>query len=139
MGWLISFIASAGAGLLSAMGFGGGGVFLLYLAWAGVPQLEAQGLNLALILPIGALGLWLHRKNGLIAMRAIWPILLGGLVGVWLGVLVAGLLSQALLRRCFGILVIFLGCRELYQGVQLGKKQGWVLWSGGKEKRPPFA
>lgn len=139
MGWLISFMASAGAGLLSAMGFGGGGVFLLYLAWAGVPQLEAQGLNLAFILPIGILGLWLHRKNGLIVRQAIWPILLGGLAGVWFGVAVAGMLSQVLLRRFWGILVILLGFRELYQGVHLGKKQGWVLWADSKEKTSPFA
>ena len=40
-----------------------------------------------MILPVGLLGLYFHRKNGLTDGKAAWPLLLGGLPGVLLGVL----------------------------------------------------
>ena len=40
-------------------------LLLLVLVWAGWPQLAAQGINLLMILPVGLLGLYFHRKNGL--------------------------------------------------------------------------
>ena len=67
--WMGAVLAGAAAGALGAMGLGGGGVLLLWLAFSGMDQLAAQGVNLFFILPVGAAGLWLHRKNGLVAWR----------------------------------------------------------------------
>ncbi len=42
--------------MIGAMGMGGGGVLLIYLtAFAHVPQLKAQGINLISFLPTGLL------------------------------------------------------------------------------------
>ena len=79
--WMGAVLAGAAAGALGAMGLGGGGVLLLWLAFSGMDQLAAQGVNLFFILPVGAAGLWLHRKNGLVAWRAALPMGVGGLAG----------------------------------------------------------
>ena len=80
-GWIGAVLAGAAAGALGAMGLGGGGVLLLWLAFSGMDQLAAQGVNLFFILPVGVAGLWLHRKNGLVAWRAALPMGVGGLAG----------------------------------------------------------
>ena len=111
-GLVSSLLPALAAGALGAMGLGGGGVLLLWLSFLGMGQLEAQGVNLFFILPVGVVGLWLHRKNGLIQMSAALPMALGGLVGLGLGVLLAGWLPEELLRRLFGGLICLMALRE---------------------------
>ena len=78
MSWVWIALASVVSGGLGAMGLGGGGILLLVLVWAGWPQLAAQGINLLMILPVGLLGLYFHRKNGLTDREAARPLLWGG-------------------------------------------------------------
>ena len=117
MSWFWIAIASVLSGTLGAMGLGGGGILLLVLVWAGWPQMTAQGINLLMILPVGLLGLYFHRKNGLTDGKAAWPLLLGGLPGVLLGVLLGTRLGENTLRACFGVLILLLAARELWLGV----------------------
>ena len=114
MSWFWIAIASVLSGTLGAMGLGGGGILLLVLVWAGWPQMTAQGINLLMILPVGLLGLYFHRKNGLTDGKAAWPLLLGGLPGVLLGVLLGTRLGENTLRACFGVLILLLAARELW-------------------------
>ena len=76
--------------------------------------MTAQGINLLMILPVGLLGLYFHRKNGLTDGKAAWPLLLGGLPGVLLGVLLGTRLGENTLRACFGVLILLLAARELW-------------------------
>ena len=125
MSWIWIAIASVLSGALGAMGLGGGGILLLVLVWAGWPQMTAQGINLLMILPVGLLGLYFHRKNGLTDGKAAWPLLLGGLPGVLLGVLLGTRLGENTLRACFGVLILLLAARELWLGVQAIRRDGW--------------
>ena len=125
MSWFWIAIASVLSGTLGAMGLGGGGILLLVLVWAGWPQMTAQGINLLMILPVGLLGLYFHRKNGLTDGKAAWPLLLGGLPGVLLGVLLGTRLGENILRTCFGVLILLLAARELWLGVQAIRRDGW--------------
>lgn len=121
-GWLGMTLAGFFAGALGAMGLGGGGVLLLWLALSGVEQLAAQGINLVFILPVGAVGLWLHRKNGLVAWRAALPMGLGGLLGLVVGVAVAGRLPGKALSRLFGLLIGAAAVREGWTAVTLFRR-----------------
>lgn len=125
--WVWIALASVVSGGLGAMGLGGGGILLLVLVWAGWPQLAAQGINLLMILPVGLLGLYFHRKNGLTDREAARPLLWGGLPGVGLGVLLGGHLGEDALRTCFGVLILLLAVRELWLGVQAIRRDGWRL------------
>ena len=104
-GWMGAVLAGAAAGALGAMGLGGGGVLLLWLAFSGMDQLAAQGVNLFFILPVGVAGLWLHRKNGLVAWRAALPMGVGGLAGLGAGVALAGRLPGTALSKLLGLLL----------------------------------
>ena len=128
MNWIAIAAASAAAGLLGAMGLGGGGVLLLYLTFIGTSQLAAQGINLVFILPVGLLGLWFHRKNGLVDLRLAQPMILGGILGVAAGSLAAGMLSEELLGRLFGGLILIIGLRELWSAWRIIQRQGWRLF-----------
>ena len=56
MGYLVVGVVSLLSGVTASMGLGGGFVLLIYLtAFANVPQMEAQLINLIFFLPIGAL------------------------------------------------------------------------------------
>lgn len=128
MNWIAIAAASAAAGLLGAMGLGGGGVLLLYLTFIGTSQLAAQGINLVFILPVGLLGLWFHRKNGLVDLRLAQPMILGGILGVAAGSLAAGMLSEELLGCLFGGLILIIGLRELWSAWRIIQRQGWRLF-----------
>lgn len=127
MSWVLIAAASVVSGALGAMGLGGGGILLLVLVWSGLPQMTAQGINLLMILPVGALGLYFHHKNGLTDGRTAFPILLGGLPSVLLGVLLGNHLGEDMLRTCFGGLILLLAVRELWLGFQTIRQEGWRL------------
>ena len=117
-------------------GLGGGGVLLLYLTFAGVSQLAAQGINLVFILPVGLLGLWFHRKNGLVDWPLAVPVILGGLLGVAAGSLGAGMLTEDLLGRLFGGLILAIGVRELWSARKILRENGWGLFIKKSDRKP---
>ncbi|MEG2073894.1 MAG: sulfite exporter TauE/SafE family protein [Angelakisella sp.] len=123
MDMLTLWIAAFGAGVLGAMGLGGGGILMLYLVTLELSQRAAQGINLLFILPVGLVGLWFHRKHGLLQARPLLPVLLGGIVGVLLGNLLAAYLCEPLLRRIFGLLILIIGAKELRSGIYLFKNE----------------
>lgn len=134
MGWVLIAAASIVSGALGAMGLGGGGILLLVLVWAGLPQMTAQGINLLMILPVGALGLYFHHRNGLTDGRTAFPILLGGLPSVLLGVLLGNRMGEDTLRTCFGVLVLLLAVRELWLGFQALRREGRRLTARQNKK-----
>ena len=115
-------LAAFCAGGLGAMGLGGGGVLLLWLALSGAEQLTAQGINLLFFLPVGAVGLWRRRKNGLVVLSAALPMALGGLLGLGLGTALAGWLPSGLLRKLFGLLIAGVAVREGWGAIRLAGK-----------------
>ena len=129
-GMLASLLPALAAGALGAMGLGGGGVLLLWLSLLGTDQLAAQGINLLFILPVGAVGLWLHRKNGLVVFSAALPMALGGLLGLGLGTALAGSLPGTVLRRLFGLLIAGVAVRE-------GREAARLLRRSRKKPGPP--
>lgn len=133
MSWAFVAAASVLSGALGAMGLGGGGILLLVLVSYGMPQMAAQGVNLLLILPVGLLGLFFHRKNGLTDLKSAWPLTLGGVPGVLLGFWLGERLSEAALRCCFGVLIAILALRELWLGIRLIRREGWHLLTPSQE------
>ena len=114
-GWLCAFAAGAATGVLSGFGVGGGTLLLVYMTLlAGVEQQAAQGINLLYFLPAGLLALPTHWKNDYIETRALVPAIAAGLVCAGLAAWLATAVATALLRRCFGIFLIFVGLWELF-------------------------
>ena len=111
-----AFLAGALTGVLSGFGVGGGTLLLIYLtAFAGVPQNIAQGVNLLYFLPTAAAALPAHVKNGFIERAALLPAILAGLVGTGAAAWVATAMDVALLHRCFGAFLLYVGASELFR------------------------
>ena len=115
MAWPISLLAGAVTGVLSGFGIGGGTLLLIYMtAWAGVPQTLAQGINLVYFVCCALPALISHWKNGLLEKKAVLWCTLAGVPSCILASLLASNLDVTLLRRIFGVFLLFIGCRELF-------------------------
>lgn len=107
------------AGILGAMGLGGGSVLVLYLTFfRELPQTEAQGINLLFFIPCAVWALIVYRKRRLIDFTAVLPIVLGGLIGVTVGNALLPILGGELLRKIFGVLLLFIGSSEIYAALK---------------------
>lgn len=122
--FLAASLAGLAAGVLGAMGLGGGAVLLLWLALSGVEQLAAQGINLTFFLPVAALSLILHRKNGLVRFAAALPMAAGGVAGLAAGVALAERLPGSALSKAFALLCGLIALREARDALRLLREKG---------------
>lgn len=112
---LFCCLAGFGSGVAASMGLGGGFVLLLLLALTETLSTREGGLlNLLFFLPIAAFSLWRHQKNGLVDQRPVKPAVLGGVLGVLAGFLLAPLLPEFFFRKAFALLSLVVGLRELF-------------------------
>ena len=111
---LLAFAVGLATGVLSGFGIGGGSLLMLYLtAASGMAQRSAAGLNLLYFIACAPAALYMHVKNRLIDKRAvIWCVLTGVPVSVAASLL-AGAVDVSLLRRLFGVFLLYVGVREL--------------------------
>ena len=108
---ITTHIAGFLSGMIGAMGMGGGGVLLIYLtAFAHVPQLKAQGINLISFLPTGLLATVIYAVK-----KQMWC---GGAVAAAGGYLLAKFIETALLSKIFAVFLVTFG---LYQLIFTGK------------------
>ncbi len=114
--WLIAALAGAVTGALSAFGVGGGSLLLIYLTgFAGLPQNLAQGINLLYFLPAAGASLPAHLKNGYVEKSVLLPAILTGLAGTALAAWAATAMDVEILRKCFGVFLLAIGARQLFQ------------------------
>ena len=107
MSWLIALLAGAATGVLSAFGIGGGSLLLIYLT-------ALAGINLLYFLPAAAAALPAHHKNGLLEKKTILPAILAGLVTSALAAWFSNGLDTGILRKLFGLFLLYIGLRELF-------------------------
>lgn len=109
MNWLWFMIAGLSAGILSGMGMGGGTVLIPILTLLlSVDQHAAQGVNMMAFLPGALLALWIHRRDGRLAIKQGVSLLLWGIVGAIGGAFIATCLSAEWLKKAFGVFLIVL-------------------------------
>ena len=114
---IVAFVVGLVTGILSGFGVGGGTLLMLYLTmFAGVQQYAAGGINLLYFIACAPAALWSHIKNGLIDRQAVlWCTLAGVPVSV-AAAFFAAQMDVSLLRRAFGVLLLYIGVRELRAG-----------------------
>lgn len=115
-GWIPALLVGTATGVLSGFGVGGGSLLLIYITnFAGLEQNLAQGINLLYFLPTAAVALPTHFKNGYIDKKSVLPAILAGLAGTALASWIATSLETELLRKCFGVFLLYIGLRELFR------------------------
>ena len=105
-----------GGALSGLVGIGGGVIIVPALTFFfGFNQKLAQGTTLALLVPpVGLLAAWSYYKAGYVDVRAAGLIIAGFVLGAWLGSLLAAAAPQAWLTKFFGVFLILLGLKMLW-------------------------
>lgn len=114
--WLLPLAVGFGTGILSAWGVGGGTLLLLIMTlFLGVDQTTAQGINLLYFLPTAGVSLLFHRKNGLLDKNAIRQAIPAGVITAAAAAWLATAVDVEILRKPFGIFLLFAGVMTLRQ------------------------
>lgn len=111
---IMNIISGLLSGILGAMGFGGGGILILYLTlFRNIPQLNAQGINLICFIPSAVLAVILHSKKKLINRRKALCYIGYGLVGIIFGFLFLKIIEENTIRKIFSAILIIMGVKQL--------------------------
>ena len=114
LSWIIALFIGLLTGILSGFGIGGGTILMIYLtAFAAFPQKIAQSINLLYFIPTAAAALILHSKHHQLKWNAVLPAALCGCAtAAYFSFLAMGM-DLTLLRRLFGVFLLFTGISEL--------------------------
>ena len=114
--FFIIFLVSFLSGVVSSMGFGGGGVLLLYLTiFAGVPQLTAQGINLIFFVPTALAAVIIYSIKKQIDYKRVLPFVLGGVPTTLLTGYLIKFINTDILGKLFGAFVLTFGLWQLFR------------------------
>ncbi|MBN3922161.1 sulfite exporter TauE/SafE family protein [Nostoc sp. NMS4] len=117
---LLCLILGLIAGIVSGMtGIGGGIIILPALIFMfGFSQHQAQGTTLALLVPpIDILAAWTYYKQGYVDLKIAALLCLGFILGGWLGAKIGTGLSNVILARIFGVLLLVSAIRVMFTNV----------------------
>jgi hypothetical protein len=117
MNFIYLFATGIAAGVLSGMFGVGGGIIIVpaLVLLFGMSQQSANATSLmALLLPVGILGVYEYYRMGKISTENIWfglVIALGLFTGVFFGARIASGMSGEMLRKSFALFLGFVAIR----------------------------
>jgi len=105
-------------GFLAGLGVGGGSLLIIWLTMVvEMDYTAARGINLLFFLPAALIAVLFHRKHGTLDIKTVLPGMLAGCVAAAIFSHIGLRLDMGLLKKLFGILLLFTGVRELmYKG-----------------------
>ncbi len=125
MRFLLWLAVGFAGGFLGGMGMGGGTVLIpLLTLFCGVPQHLAQSVNLFSFLPMSAVSLRVHARNGLLDTKdVLWTAIPATALSVLGGLFVQNL-SGGALRVGFGFFLCALSLFQFAGGVRALREKG---------------
>lgn len=112
--FLVFLAIGLAAGVLAGLfGIGGGIIIVPALIFFGRMQLKtAIGTSLgALLLPVGALGLYTYWRAGHVDLKAALWVALGIAIGVLGGAMAAQTVTDSILKKGFSVLLVVVAAR----------------------------
>ncbi len=111
----LAILLGLATGVISGFGIGGGSLLIVYLTtFAAVEQYTAGGINLLYFLCCAPTALISHIRNRRVEWKAVMWCSVAGVVTSALAAFLASGVDTNLLRRAFGVLLLYIGCRELF-------------------------
>ena len=113
---LILLIIGLLAGFLSGtLGVGGGLIIVPSLVFIlGMTQHQAQGTSLAMMLaPVGIMAAYNYYKGGYVNIKYAIILALAFILGAWLGSIFSVGLSDSILKKIFGVLMLAVGIQMI--------------------------
>lgn len=115
MTWIIGLLAGLLTGVLSGFGIGGGSLLILYLTmFTGMEQYTAGGVNLLYFIFCAPAALISHIKNHLVEWKTMLLCTATGVATSVGAALLASAMDVGLLRRLFGVLLVYIGIKEVF-------------------------
>lgn len=112
---ILHFAVGLLTGILSGFGIGGGSLLILYMtSFTDIHQYAAGGINLLYFIFCAPAALVSHIKNRLVEKKAVWICTLAGIPSSLLAAWGAAVIDVSLLRRMFGIFLLYIGVKELF-------------------------
>ncbi|MGN0823707.1 MAG: TSUP family transporter [Candidatus Coproplasma sp.] len=128
MSFILLLLTGFAAGIFGGMGMGGGTVLIPALTLIlGVEQRLAQATNVIAFLPMAALVLPRHKKNGLLRTDGVLALIIPALISTAIFSLIMAVFPTDALRKAFGVFLVVLAV-----------KQAFVIKSKFKQNRPKF-
>jgi len=116
MTWFLVAVLGLLAGVVSGL-FGVGGAVVIIpglVLLAKLPQHTAHGTSLAaLLLPVSILGALEYYKRGQVNIPYAAVVAVGLLIGAYFGARYAGSISDAMLRKAFGVFLLLISVKLL--------------------------
>lgn len=110
----VAIPVSVALGFLSGLGTGGGSLLILWLTLVlDVPQGDARAMNLMFFLPSAIIACLFRWKQGKLDFKKVFPGILAGCAAAGLCSLLTAGGTPEFLKKCFGVLLIFTGIREI--------------------------
>lgn len=108
-------VTGALGGIANGLFGSGGGLFLVPLltGWAGLDQKKAFATSVAVILPLSLVSAAVYFWKGALDFGAALPYLIGGGIGGLISGRVFKKIPLTLLRRAFGLLILYGGVRAV--------------------------
>ena len=122
MSFIIFLLCGVAGGIFGGMGMGGGTLLIpLLTAACGVSQSAAQGINLLSFLPMSAVALGVHAKNGLLKKDGLAFLMVPALIFSALCSFAAAYLNDEALSRGFGLFLIILSIFQFISAFHMKK------------------
>ena len=111
------------SGIVSGTGMGGGTILIFLLSFIlGIEQHTAQATNLIFFIPTSIVAIIVNFKNKNIDTKQAIIISIFGVLGAIIGTNIAIYMDVKMLKKGFGIFLIFVTINEIYSIIKLYKK-----------------
>ena len=111
------------SGIVSGTGMGGGTILIFLLSFIlGIEQHIAQATNLIFFIPTSIVAIIVNFKNKNIDTKQAIIISIVGILGAIIGANIAIYMDVKMLKKGFGIFLIFVTINEIYSIIKLYKK-----------------
>lgn len=111
------------SGIVSGTGMGGGTILIFLLSFMlGIEQHIAQATNLIFFIPTSIIAIIVNFKNKNIDTKQAIIISVFGVLGAIIGANIAIYMDVKILKKGFGIFLIFVTLNEIYSIIKLYKK-----------------
>lgn len=114
---IVLILIGIAAGVLSGLFGVGGGIIIVpaFVFFLGMSQHQAQGTSLGLmLLPIGILAAYNYYRSGNLDIKAGLIVAIAFVVGGYFGSKLSLNLDQYILKRVFGVLMLFISIKLIF-------------------------
>lgn len=116
MNYIVPIIAGFLSGLIGSMGFGGGGILIIYLViFANTPQFMAQGINLIFFIPCAILATIIYIAKKQVKFKTIIHVIIGGIIGSYIAGNFLNKFNSDQLSDIFALFLIFVGFYSIFK------------------------